>query len=38
LAGDFPNLALTVVFNDEPGLDAEARELTFWQTEDSRPK
>lgn len=35
LARDFPELAFTVSFNDEPGLDNEDYELTFWQKEDS---
>lgn len=31
LARDFPDLAFEVVFNNEPGLDAEDYELSFWQ-------
>ena len=31
LARDFPDLAFEVVFNDEPGLDTESYELSFWQ-------
>ena len=34
LARDFPDLAFTVSFNDEPGLDLEDYQLTFWQTEE----
>lgn len=33
LARDFPDLAFTVDFNDEPGLDPEDYQLTFWQSE-----
>jgi hypothetical protein len=36
LAQDFTDLAFTVAFNDEPGLDLEDYELAFWQTEDSQ--
>jgi hypothetical protein len=32
LARDFPDLAFTVEFNDEPGLDLIDYQLTFWQS------
>jgi len=34
LRADFPDLRFTVEFNDEPGLDPNDYQMSFWQAED----